>query len=330
MNEAERTNLLYKAMTYSYPESLPVSIGILPAAWKKYPDEIREITAGFPQLFGDLSERYDYETYTPATYRFGEHVDDWGCVWSNIEDGMESIVTGHPVKTREDIRALRIPDDRSGRLPHGFMYLRLLDLRGFEEAMLDFAEEPPELQILIDKVLEYNMLQLEAALQTEEASRVEAANPIFFFGDDLGMQKGLAIGRAKWVKYLKPCFAKIFKRVHEAGKLAYLHTDGCIYEIMPDLAEAGADMINPQYRANGLDNLVRVCKGKIPINLDLDRQFMPFATPSGMDGHIRECVEALYLPEGGLGLSLELGPDVKPDVMEAAIAAVDKYRFYKG
>ena len=36
-------------------------------------------------------------------------------------------------------------------LPHGFMYLRLADLRGFEELMIDFAEEPPELQMLIDK-----------------------------------------------------------------------------------------------------------------------------------------------------------------------------------
>jgi len=32
-------------------------------------------------------------------------------------------------------------------MPHGFMYLRLSDLRGFEEMMVDFGEEPPELQM---------------------------------------------------------------------------------------------------------------------------------------------------------------------------------------
>jgi hypothetical protein len=99
---------------------------------------------------------------------------------------------------------------------------------------------------------------------------------------------------------------------------------------MPDLAETGVNMINPQYRANGLDNLVRVCKGKIPINLDLDRQYLPFATPSGIEDHIRECIEALYLPQGGLGINLELGPDVSLEVIEASIAALEKYRHYQG
>ena len=39
---------------------------------------------------------------------------------------------------------------------------------------------------------------------------------------------------------------------------------------MPDLMECGVDMINPQFRANGLDNLVRVCRKEqlIPINLE--------------------------------------------------------------
>jgi hypothetical protein len=32
---------------------------------------------------------------------------------------MESIVTGHPVKTREDIRTLKIPSDRTGKTQGG-------------------------------------------------------------------------------------------------------------------------------------------------------------------------------------------------------------------
>jgi hypothetical protein len=316
------TDLLVKAMTFGYPETIPITANILPAAWRLHPDEIKAIVARYPDFFGDLGERYDYSACTPATYHEGSHTDEWGCVWSNIHEGRESIVTGHPLKTREDIRRLAIPSDRTGRLPHGFMYLRLLDLRGFEEAMVDFAEEPEELQLLIDKVLEYNMIQLGVALRHD--------GPIQFFGDDLGMQTGLAIGRGKWVKYMKPCFSKLYSKVHGAGKLVYMHTDGCIFEIMGDLRDAGVDMVNPQYRANGLDNLVRECRGKIPINLDLDRQYMPFATPQGMEDHIRECVEAMYLPQGGLGINLEIGDDVPLEIMEAALAALDKYRRYKG
>ena len=129
---------------------------------------------------------------------------------------------------------------------------------------------------------------------------------------------------------MKPAFTKLYILFKATGRYVYMHTDGMIYEIMPDLQECGVDMINPQFRANGLDNLVRVCKGKIPINLDLDRQLFPFATPSQLDDHVREAVEAMYLPEGGLGLNIEIGMDVPLDNVAALLEAVRKYRGYKG
>ena len=315
-------SLLIKAMTYGGPEEIPVSVGVLPALWMKHTKEMTEIAKRYPGLFGAIGDDFDYRKSFPSSYHMGNFTDEWGCVWSNIEEGMESIVTGHPVKNREDILTLKIPENRDGRMPHGFMYLRLLDLRGFEEAMLDFADECDELRILIDKVTEYNCIQTEIIVQR--------TSPIIYFGDDLGMQKGLAIGPEKWRKYLKPSFTKIFRIARRAGLYVYLHTDGMIYEIIPDLFDAGAQMVNPQYRANGLDNLVRVCKGRYPINLDLDRQLFPYVTPSQCRDHIYECAQAMYLPTGGLGLSLELGPDVPLENIEALIGALDECRFYKG
>lgn len=314
------TNDLIKAMTYGYPEQIPVSVGLLPAAWLKYGGELTRLAADYPDLITRVPEAG--RVAIPDSYRYGSFTDEWGCVWSNIQEGMESIVTGHPVKTRADILALKLPPNRDGRLPHGFMYLRLLDLRGFEEAMMDFAEECGELDALIGKVLEYNMLQIEAALPR--------MGGVAFFGDDLGMQRGLAIGPAKWRKYMKPCFQRMYARVRAAGKLVYMHTDGMIYEIMPDLMDCGCNMINPQYRANGLDNLVRVCRGKIPVDLDLDRQLFPFATPSQLESHVAECVEAFYLPQGGLALTIELNYDVPLENIAALLDAARKYREYKG
>ena len=316
-------NDLIKAMTYQYPDEIPAMVSILPAAWIHYGEELVRLAKDYPDLIPTIPDLEHIEDYMPDSYHYGNFTDEWGCVWSNVDEGMESIVTGHPVPNREDILTLKIPENRDGRLPHGFMYLRLLDLRGFEEAMMDFAEECDELQILIDKVLTYNCRQIEAALP-------KVTGEVMMFGDDLGMQKGLAIGPAKWRKYLKPCFKKMYDMVHQAGKYVYMHTDGMIYEIMPDLAECVVNMINPQYRANGLDNLVRVCKGKIPINLDLDRQLFPFATPSQLDDHVRECVEALYLPQGGLGINLELNYEVPLNNMAALLDAVRKYKTYKG
>ena len=253
-------------------------------------------------------------------------MDEWGCVWENPIDGNEAIVTGHPLQSEQDILSLPIPAPRDGRLPHGFMYLRLLDLCGFENAMLLFAQEEEPLQVLLDKVLEYNLYQVAAILPRLEE--------IVYFGDDLGMQRGLAIGPEKWRKYLAPCYRKLYGMIkaYKPDQIIYMHTDGCIHEIMPDLVQCGVDIINPQFRANGLDNLVRVCRKEqlITLNLDLDRQLFPFATPSQLHSHVAECVESLYLPAGGLGLNVEFNLDVPLENMAAVLDGVEKYRHYRG
>lgn len=318
----DREALLIKAMTYGFPDEIPISVSALPAVWMAHEQEMLALAKQYPQFFGDIGESFDYRKHFPQSYHKGTFKDEWGCEWSNIAEGKESIVTGHPIKTRDDIRRLSIPENRDGRMPHGFMYLRLLDLRGFEEAMTDFAEESEELQILIEQVTRYNVIQVEVLLQN--------AGRVVYFGDDLGMQNGLAIGPHKWRKYLKNSYAEIYGRVRRAGKYVYMHSDGMIYEIIPDLFEAGVQMVNPQYRANGLDHLVDVCKGRYPINLDLDRQLFPFATPEECQAHVRECIEALYLPSGGLGLSIEIGDDVPMANVEALLQAADQYRFYRG
>ena len=166
------------------------------------------------------------------------------------------------------------------------------------------------------------------------AARLNQMGPLQYFGDDLGMQTGLAIGAERWRKYLAPCYRKMYGliKAYNPKQLIYMHTDGCIHEIMPDLIKCGVDIINPQFRANGIDNLVRVCRKEqiIPINLDLDRQMYPFATRSQIFDHVAECVESLYLPQGGLGLNIEFDQGVPLEKMAIVLDAVEKYRSYKG
>jgi hypothetical protein len=310
----------WKAMTFDHPEFIPVGIGLLPATWMKHRQALDELVARHPVIFGEQrpGER-DYDDVS-GTYVAGAHTDEWGCVWENVATGMQAIVKRHPVPTRADVRKLQAPAEVTGQLPHGFMYLRLQDLRGFEELMLDFAEEPPELQRLIDVVLAHNLANLELLLEGREPPG------LLHFGDDLGMQTSLPMSPAKWRTYLKPCYARLYGRCHEAGFHVYMHSDGHIWEIIPDLVDCGVNVINPQVRANGLANLARVCKGTVCVNLDLDRQLFPFASPAEIDAHVREAVETLGLPEGGLWLSAECGPDVPLATIEAICQALERYR----
>lgn len=317
-----------KAIRLEHPDNIPTTVSILPAMWIHHGKEIEYLVKQYPQFFG---ENYTVDYSDPmlvatGTYKKGRHVDEWGCVWNNVDEGMEAIVTEHPITDPEQVFDLQIPQNRDGRLPHGFMYLRLLDLCGFENAMCMFAEEGKEIETLISKVLSYNKIQIESIMDRFSEMAV--------FGDDQGIQTGLAIGAERWRKYLKPCYMEMYGMIKRAypDTIIYMHTDGCIYEIMPDLQECGVDMINPQYRANGLDNLVRVCRKErlIPLNLDLDRQLFPFASRSQIFDHVGECVEALYLPQGGLSLNVEFNYDIPIETCAAILEALEKYRHYKG
>ncbi len=311
-----------KAALYQHPDKLPISVNFLPATWQRYGERLKEIQSRHPSIFGQVSAQDEVKYFTPPSYHAGKFTDAWGCEWENIKEGYESIVTGHPLKEREDIHTLKAPTVDMG-FPHGFMFLRLTDLRGFEEAMIDFFEEPPELQQLIDIVCDYNVDQAKKLVAREKRD-------VYFFGDDNGIQHSLPINPVTWRKYLKPAYKRIYDVIHEAGALVYMHTDGCIWPVIPDMKEAGVNILNPQIRANGLDHLVDTCKGKLCINLDLDRQLFPFATPEEVEKHIWECTSALYLPEGGLMLTAECAADVPIENIEAICQTMERCADYKG
>lgn len=42
--------LLLKAMTYDHPEEIPVSFGMLPAAWMKYGEDLVKLAKEYPDI----------------------------------------------------------------------------------------------------------------------------------------------------------------------------------------------------------------------------------------------------------------------------------------
>ncbi|MBD3421846.1 MAG: hypothetical protein GF398_17180 [Chitinivibrionales bacterium] len=231
---------------------------------------------------------------------------------------------GCPLRSRDDVHTLKMPEKDEG-LPHGFMFMRLTYLRGFEELMIDFMEEPPELRMLIDTVLAYNMRQIELQIE-KDTHKITDGYPLMNFGDGLGMQNSMLIPPQLWRTYLKPCYAKMYRRCHEAGFNVYMHTDGHVLDIIPDLMECGVNVLNPQLDVNGADNLAKLCKGKLCLNVDLNRQKFPYWTPLEIDAHIAEAVNTLGALEGGLWLQAEIGPDVPIENIEAICASLTKHR----
>jgi uroporphyrinogen decarboxylase len=66
------------------------------------------------------------------------------------------------------------------------------------------------------------------------------------FGDDLGMDGGPLMSPETYRAIFKPRHAALNAYVHERSSLkTFLHSCGSIYQLLPDLIEAGVDIINP-------------------------------------------------------------------------------------
>lgn len=312
------------AALWQHPSEIPILAAFLPAAYLKYGSKINALAEEYSDIYDPYYINYDFSKDTYQRHHVGRYTDDWGCVWHNSRDGYDSYVQGHPIPCREDILTYEAPILDNGAVPHGFLYLRYLDLRGFEEAMIDFAEEAPETDILLDKITTAECRQMEWLVRNTDPG------VMITVGDDLGMQDGLAIGPERWRRYMKPRFTRLYQIIRKSGRYIYMHTDGQIYEIIPDLFDAGVNIVNPQFRANGLQNLERVCKGRYPICLDLDRQLFPFATPAELKDHVEEAITTMYLPEGGLGINIEFDDGVPLENMRAVLDTLRRMRHYKG
>lgn len=339
------TNLL-KTMYFQNPGWTPCRVGLMPATWMRHREGLEEIVLEHPRLFPGYrkgSVDFDFPNLGNPLYELGKHTDCWGTVWDNLERGLDSYVVEHPLEDWTRLKEYTPPDpmkddvfgprdwDRakqwmdearargdlpSGGLPHGFMYMRLYYIRGFENLMMDIATGAPHLRDLIAMVEEYNVAVVRRF--------VDLGAEYMLFGDDLGLQKSLPMSPRAWREVIKPSYDRILKPCRDAGIPVYLHTDGHILEIIPDLIEVGVTILNPQYRANGLEGLKAVAKGRVCIDQDLDRQFFPFGTAREIRDHIRGAYEALHDPRGGLLLFAECEPDVPLDNIRVICEAMEE------
>ncbi|MDP7673760.1 MAG: uroporphyrinogen decarboxylase family protein [Dehalococcoidia bacterium] len=195
---------------------------------------------------------------------------------------------------------------------------RLHFLRGYENLMADFADNGPQLQQLISMVLDNNIILVNKWL--------EIGVDVMGFGDDLGTQTATMMSPRHFSKHLKPGYTKMFEVCRAADTHVRLHTDGHVLEIVDDLIACGVTVLNPQVRCNTIEGIESTCKGKVCVDLDLDRQGFPFWTPKEIKAHIYEAVEVLGSPEGGLMLYAECEPDVPLENIEAICEAFEKVR----
>ena len=63
------------------------------------------------------------------------------------------------------------------------------------------------------------------------------------FGDDWCDQRGCTMGPDRWRRFFKPRLARMYDRIHKAGRKAITHVCGSVAVLVPELIEIGLDVL---------------------------------------------------------------------------------------
>ena len=338
-----------RTITFGRPGWLQCDIHLNAAMWAVYKGELEETVLKHPAVFrGYQKGGVDYANMSFSTETLDANyvTDVWGCRWHYPLRYMDGVVVGHPLEDisklgsfvppsspvpeltdgqwEAEIEGVKAAKARgeivSGGTEHGFLFLRHTYLRGFDNAMLDYADEDSweNLKRIYGMIVDYNMKLVDY--------HIKRGSDIMEFAEDLGTQTGTIISPEDFRRWVKPAYAALMQPCKRAGMYIGLHSDGKTLDILEDQIEAGVDIVNPQDLCNGIDELARRIKGKACIRLDIDRQsVVPYGTPKDIDDLIREEIEKLGSPEGGLMLICGLYPPTPVKNVEALARAMEKY-----
>ncbi len=122
-------------------------------------------------------------------------------------------------------------------------------LRGMENVLTDLALEPALADALFARIRRFYAGYLERILDA-----AHGAIDIVLTGDDFGSQRGLLVSADMWRRFLLPGFREYVSLVRSAGARSMHHTCGAVSEIVPDMADAGLDILQSlQPEAPGMD-----------------------------------------------------------------------------
>lgn len=269
MNSRE---LVYQTLNFENPARVPRQLWILPWASNTYPDKLKKIRSDFPD---DMTMVPGFNKILPKTQGDPSepelYTDDWGCKFTNVQRGIIGEMKEPLIKDEEysDIDALRTPEENigidiekvnefcrnsdqfiiSGACPRPFE--RLQFIRGTEQLYVDLMLRPAGLYEVMEKMHDYYCRLLTVRADTD----VDA----LMFMDDWGSQRSLLIDPKIWTEIFKPKYKDFIDIAHKKNKKIFMHSDGYIIDILPELIELGLDAINSQIFCNCIQSDMSCC-----------------------------------------------------------------------
>ena len=200
-------------------------------------------------------------------------------------------------------------------------------LRRMDNFLMDLAADPEKAEALLDALLERHLAVLEKACRA-----VGDVADIIRFGDDLGTNSGPFMSPNTYRRLFKPRHTVLCDYVHRHSKMkTFLHSCGSIRALLPDLIEAGYDVINPvQTSCAGMepDELKKVFGEDICFwggGCDT-KTVLPQAKPAEVKEHVKRRLD-IFMPGGGFVFNTvhNILPDVPPQNIVAMFEAIGEF-----
>lgn len=236
------------------------------------------------------------------------YTDEWGIEWrpSRYEtpfgSGYYTEIAGHPLAENQAVEGYCPPDPTRPELYRdaerlirdhkdeyyivGATVCTVFEtawaLRGLERMLMDLVLNSDLAHRILDIPFHYHL--------TAAKKLVEMGVDMIWIGDDVGAQNAMLVSPRQWRHFFKPKMAEFIsalKQINPDVKVAY-HSDGAIYEIIPDLIEIGLDVLNPvQPRSMLPARLKKEFGERLCFWGTLDEQCtLPFGTPDDVRNEV--------------------------------------------
>ncbi len=287
-----------------------------------------------------------------------ELTDEYGMGWRQPKDGGLYFDLSHSpladVTTPAEVAAYPWPDPTD---PHRFSNIRSdcervvfeeqrasackgiipgtlevsLWMRGFERFFMDLVQDQALAGAILDKALEIKLRFWETVF-----GEIGDILDVIYDADDYGSQMAPLIAPDLWRKMIKPRISELYAFVHANSRAkVFLHSDGAIKSLIPDLIEAGVDGLNPvQFTAEGMDlpGLKREFGREIAFwggGVDTQK-VLPRGSPLEVREQVLRNVETL-MPGGGYIFATvhNIQADVPPENIVAMVEALREAGAYR-
>ena len=320
--------IVTRAIKFESPERIPRQMWVLPWAEKRYPAQLDQLRTKYPDDIVRPPDVYQASSLIKGDpYQVGTYIDEWGCVFKNVQEGIVGEVRDPILKDFSNLSQVQPPYDTLPGNPQEAIdtvnrfceqtdkfvlanccprpWERYQFIRGTINSMMDMMDPEDGAADLLKRIHEFYMKELEFWAQTD----VDA----LMFMDDWGSQQSLLINPEQWRELFKPLYKDYCDIAHANNKFSFMHSDGNILSIYPDLIEIGLDVINSQLFIMDMEELSKIAKGKITFWGEIDRQHVLVnEDPQVTIDAVQKVASNLYDPKGGIIAQFEFGPGVYP------------------